>query len=157
MGGLRSACPGPAPPRGHDENGRERVIPLVGAVANDLERLRTTRPGAAPGDPIFLGPAGRPIAENTTRARWRFRQVLKRAGIDAVDHQGVSVVIHSTRHTFASELGRAGVGLTQAQHLLGHSDPKLTAAIYTHLGVEDLRGAVERMALTQRRPTSRGA
>jgi integrase len=125
---------------------RERMIPLVDAVANDLGRLRATRPAVALGDPIFLGPAARPIGENTTRARWRFRQILKRAGIEAVDHKGVSVVIHSTRHTFASELGRAGVGLTQAQHLLGHSDPKLTAAIYTHLGVEDLRGAVERIA-----------
>jgi integrase len=135
------------------KNGRERVIPLVGAVADDLERLRATRPGAGPGDSIFLGPAGRPIAENTTRARWRFRQILKRASIEAVDHQGVSVVIHSTRHTFASELGRAGVGLTQAQHLLGHSDPKLTAAIYTHLGVEDLRSAVDRM-IHGARPTT---
>jgi integrase len=26
---------------------------------------------------------------------------------------------------------------------LGHSDPKLTAAIYTHLDTEDLRAAVE--------------
>lgn len=28
-------------------------------------------------------------------------------------------------------------------HRLGHSDPKLTAVIYTHLDVEDLRRAVE--------------
>lgn len=53
--------------------------------------------------------------------------------------------IHVLRHTFASELGRAEVGLTQAQALLGHSDPRLTSAIYTHLGVEDLRGAVGRL------------
>jgi integrase len=30
-----------------------------------------------------------------------------------------------------------------AQRLLGHSDPKLTARIYTHIEVEDLRDAVE--------------
>ena len=36
-----------------------------------------------------------------------------------------------------------GVGLSQAQKLLGHSDPKLTAAIHTHLDTEDLRAAVE--------------
>ncbi len=58
---------------------------------------------------------------------------------------GQRIDIHSLRHSFASALGRAGVGLIQAQKLLGHSDPKLTAAIYTHLGVEDLRAAVERM------------
>jgi hypothetical protein len=32
-----------------------------------------------------------------------------------------------------------------ARQILGHSDPKLTARVYSHLGVEDLRGAVERM------------
>ena len=50
---------------------------------------------------------------------------------------------HQLRHTFASRLCRAGVGLVHAQNLLGHSDPRLTAAIYTHLDVEDLRRAVQ--------------
>jgi integrase len=35
------------------------------------------------------------------------------------------------------------VGLVQVQRLMGHSDPKLTAKVYTHLDVEDLRKAVE--------------
>ena len=30
--------------------------------------------------------------------------------------------------------------------LIGHSDPKLTASLYAHLGVEALRDAVERLA-----------
>jgi len=34
-------------------------------------------------------------------------------------------------------------GIHPTQKLLGHSDPKLTAAIYTHLDTEDLRAAVE--------------
>jgi integrase len=29
------------------------------------------------------------------------------------------------------------------QRLMGHSDPKLTARVYTHLELEDLRGAVD--------------
>jgi integrase len=33
--------------------------------------------------------------------------------------------------------------LVHAHNLLGHSDPRLTAAIYTHLDVEDLRRAVQ--------------
>jgi len=56
---------------------------------------------------------------------------------------GQHVCIHSLRHTFASRLAGAGVGLLQAQKLLGHSDPKLTAEIYTHLAPEELRAAVE--------------
>jgi site-specific recombinase XerD len=40
-------------------------------------------------------------------------------------------------------MARNGVGLVQVQRLMGHSDPKLTAQVYTHLDVEDLRRAVE--------------
>lgn len=46
-------------------------------------------------------------------------------------------------HTFGSRLARRGVGLVEVQRLMGHSDPKLTAQVYTHLDVEDLRRAVE--------------
>src|SRR5262249_29019731 len=135
---------------------KQRIIPLVEAVAADLRRLRAARePG--PGDPIFLGPAGKRLAGNETRTRWRFRQILKRAGIPDVDELGRSVVIHSTRHTFASQLGRAGVGLVQAQRLLGHSTPELTAQVYTHLGIDDLRTAVERLERAPKRRAKRGA
>ncbi len=37
-------------------------------------------------------------------------------------------------------MARAGVPLSHAQAALGHSDPKLTAQVYTHLQAEDLRG-----------------
>jgi integrase len=40
-------------------------------------------------------------------------------------------------------MARAGAALVQAQRVLGHSDPKTTARIYTHLDVEDLRAAVQ--------------
>lgn len=42
-----------------------------------------------------------------------------------------------------ARLARNGVGLVQVQRLMGHSDPKLAAQVYTHLDVEDLRQAVE--------------
>jgi len=82
---------------------------------------------------------------------------LKRAGIPEADELGRSVVIHSTRHTFASQLGRAGVGLVQAQRLLGHSTPELTAQVYTRLGIDDLRAAVERLQPVPRRRAKLGA
>ena len=40
-------------------------------------------------------------------------------------------------------MARRGVALVVTQRMLGHSDPKLTARVYTHLEVEDLRAAVE--------------
>ena len=63
------------------------------------------------------------------------------------DEHGRKVDLHALRHTFATRLARAGVELVQAQKLLGHSDPKLTAEVYTHLAPDDLRGAVEAVSL----------
>ena len=53
--------------------------------------------------------------------------------------------IHSLRVTFGSMLAAAGVPLTTAQHLMRHSDPKLTASVYTDPAVLDLRGAVSKL------------
>ena len=38
---------------------------------------------------------------------------------------------------------RRGVPLAVAQRILGHVSPEMTARVYTHLEVEDLRVAVE--------------
>jgi integrase len=43
------------------------------------------------------------------------------------------VTIHSLRHTYAYLLKSKGVHVTTAQRLLGHSDPKITLAIYTQV------------------------
>ena len=66
--------------------------------------------------------------------------------IARTDEDGRKLDIHALRHTFGSRLARNGVGLVQVQRLMGHSDPKLTAQVYTHLDVEDLRSAIETMA-----------
>ena len=79
----------------------------------------------------------------TNNAMRVFNRLLTRGGIPRVDDDGRKLDIHSLRHTFGSRLARRGVGLVQVQRLMGHSDPKLTAQVYTHLDVEDLRKAVE--------------
>ncbi len=41
--------------------------------------------------------------------------------------------IHSLRHTYAYILKSQGIHVTTAQRLMGHSDPKITMAIYTRV------------------------
>ena len=62
---------------------------------------------------------------------------LERAGLPYVDEGGLFADFHTHRHTFISNLGKAGVPLATAQKLARHSDPKLIANTYTHLGVSD--------------------
>ena len=43
------------------------------------------------------------------------------------------ITIHSLRHTYAYILKRQGIHVTTAQRLMGHSDPKVTLAVYTQV------------------------
>ncbi len=127
---------------------RERTLPLRQELLGLFHELRVAqheRLGRIPGpaERIFLSPSGAAWTHNHSYVIKRFRAVLEIAGIPLVDARGEKLDVHALRHTAATRMARSGVGLVQAQKLLGHSDPKLTAAIYTHLDAEDLRGAVE--------------
>ncbi len=56
------------------------------------------------------------------------------------------VVRRPVEEVLRERLARNGVGLVQAQRLLGHSDPKLTAKHYVALETKDLRAAMEGLA-----------
>lgn len=56
---------------------------------------------------------------------------LKRAGIERKDAAGRVVHFHAFRKTFQTWGAASGVGQRAAQELLGHSDPSLTANVYT--------------------------
>jgi integrase len=129
---------------------RKRVVPVgpgLHQVLLDLGPIHTAARGRAPvpEDSIFLTPEGATWGRPTSNAMRIFNRTLVRAGIERVDVDGRKLDIHALRHTFGSRLARRGVGLVQVQRLLGHSDPKLTAQVYTHLDVEDLRRAVHRV------------
>jgi hypothetical protein len=47
--------------------------------------------------------------------------------------------------TYGTALARAGVRLQEAQRLMRHSSPVLTANVYTRLELHDLRRARERI------------
>ena len=72
-----------------------------------------------------------------------FDRILKEAGIPRIDTLGRKLDLHALRHTALTRMARAGVDLMKLRAIAGHSDPKTTAQIYTHLEVEDLRDAVD--------------
>jgi hypothetical protein len=62
-----------------------------------------------------------------------------------VDEYGLSYDFHGLRHTFATMLNNACVPLATAQKLMRHSDPKLTAGIYTHVMNDTKAEALSRL------------
>jgi len=127
---------------------KRRVLPLrpeMAAAMKDMRSSYSVRLGREPAaqDVVFLSPEGATLMRATNNTMRVFNRLLTRGGIPRVDDDGRKLDIHSLRHTFGSRLARRGVGLVQVQRLMGHSDPKLTAQVYTHLDVEDLRKAVE--------------
>jgi len=94
------------------KGGHERTIPLhpqLGVVMQDYERVR----GASlPSAPFFRSRFGRALSHGSIYERVRTWGQRSRVGIPISPHR--------LRHTFATHLVRAGVGLVTIRDLLGH-------------------------------------
>ena len=72
---------------------------------------------------------------------------LARAGIPFVDASGRRVDIHALRHTFCTLLALSGATMRAAQTLMRHSDPKLTANVYSQVAADVNSAAISRLNL----------
>ena len=52
---------------------------------------------------------------------------------------------HVCRHTYCSNMAKAGMNPKTLQYLMGHSDIGVTFNIYTHLGLEDVAAELKRL------------
>lgn len=82
---------------------------------------------------VFPNTLGKPMNAGNLYRR-EFQPLLEKAGLA---NEGFT--IHSLRHTFATTLAEKGVHPSTAQKMLGHSDIRMTLAIYTHAtdGMQD--------------------
>ncbi len=123
---------------------RPRVLPLAVDLRQHLaDYLEQTRPRCPPSRRLFASPRSQP------GGRWAGRispAAIRRAVRDLGEEAGVAGPHHPHRwrHTFATELLRAGVDVHSAQRLLGHVKVGTTAG-YLHLVDAELRDAVDRV------------
>ena len=91
-------------------------------------------PARLPGDIlVFDVPAG---------LRRIFDRDLAAAGIQKRDERGRTLDVHALRTTFGTLLSKGGVPLRTAQEAMRHSDPSLTANVYTDPKLLDIHGAL---------------
>ena len=56
-----------------------------------------------------------------------------------------SLTPHICRHTYCTNMARAGMNPKTLQYLMGHSDISITMNVYTHLGLDDAKEEMIRM------------
>lgn len=113
------------------DRNKPRIIPMPPIVERLLQwRLRRYGPTKY----VFLNRYGRPWSINAFRCR--MRRLREEAEVVA-DENGETIVLYTTRHSFATAAIAAGVTDRRLSELLGHTDPKMTQR-YVHLAHGDL-------------------
>lgn len=122
------------------KGGHQRVIPLNPQLAPVLEAYLQARGPALPTAPFFRSRFGRALSRGSIYERVRTWGQRSRVGFPLSPHR--------LRHTFATHLVRAGVGLVTIRDLLGHRLITSTQ-IYLHVTADDLRAAAARHPISR--------
>ncbi len=102
---------------------KTRIVPMLEPVKAAIERYVALSPyGAAPGEILFRGARGGPLAPELIRRAVRAARV--RLGL------GDRTTPHALRHSFATHLLGRGADLRSLQELLGHASLSSTQ-VYT--------------------------
>jgi integrase len=119
-------------PHGRTKQGERHVVPLSAAARTVLAELATETPDLNG----FVFPAGRGATGPMRTVEKPWKSLCQAAGI-------TNLRTHDLRHSYASQLASAGIGLHVIGRLLGHRKPSTTAR-YSHLTDAALREATER-------------
>jgi integrase len=110
-------------------------VELANLLSKHLSELGLT--GATSNALLFAGSSGRPL----DYSNWR-----RRVWVPAVERAGlVSLGFHDLRRTNATAMVLEGVDVKTAQARLGHSDPRLTLAVYAQATGEGDRSAAQKL------------
>jgi integrase len=122
-----------------------RVLPMPRDLEIALwDHLRRGRTTGHSDSFVFQGPKGAPLRRNNFRTRvWV--PACRRAHVEGLG-------FHDLRRTTATALIAAGTSVRDVQDLLGHTDPRMTLAIYAQATAEGKRGAIEKLSAAFNRP-----
>lgn len=126
-----------------------RSVPIHSAL---LPRLRAAR--KEPFDHVFTKTNGKPFTADAMQQLWHsFRRALDiEMGATVYRNQIVEskvapdLTAYCLRHTFCTDLERAGVPLNVAKELMGHADIATTANIYTHKDTATLHKNIAKLS-----------
>ena len=125
-----------------------RDIPIHGELRRKLEAAK-----GEPFDYVFTMTNGNPMTSDGMQRTWRsFRRALDlEMGAKTYRNKIIQSVVakdltvYCLRHTFCTDLQRAGVPINVAKELMGHSNISVTANIYTHRDSDTLHANIEKL------------
>lgn len=137
------AAKGPKTSAGH------RDIPIHPEL---LRKLREAK--REPFDPVLVNTWGNAMTPDGLQRLWHsfLRALDIHMGAEVYRNKIVKSVVapdltaYCLRHTFCTDLQRAGVPINVAKELMGHSDISVTANIYTHRDQETLHANILKLA-----------
>jgi integrase len=129
-----------------------RDIPIHSELLPKLQSARKAVK-ARPTDYVFKTAAGNRQNENSLRRLWTgFKRDLDiYMGAETYRNKIIKSVVaddlvpYCLRHTFCTDLEKAGVPINIAKELMGHSDITMTANIYTHKDSETLHTWISKL------------
>lgn len=124
-----------------------RDIPIAPELR---ERLLEAR--GEPFEPVFKNTKGERLNANSLHRLWKsFTRALdihmgaKVERNRIVEHRiAEDLTAYCLRHTFCTDLQRAGIPINVAKELMGHADISVTANIYTHRDQDVLHAVMEK-------------
>jgi integrase/recombinase XerC/integrase/recombinase XerD len=111
--------------KGRDE--RDNFVLLTDKAYQPIKAYLDARPGAKPGEPLFISTSNNSKGERLTT---RTISGIAKDGLKAIGLDSKAFTAHSLRHTTAVNILRGGGSLEMAQMTLRHSNPA-TTQIYT--------------------------
>ncbi len=126
-----------------------RRIPITEDVAGCFRAILEDReqPRQEPvidGYSGFLFLDGEGLPEVAMHWQHRFRHMVARYN-EIFRLQLPDITPHVCRHTYCSNMAKAGMNPKTLQYLMGHSDIGVTMNTYTHLGLEDAADELRKM------------
>ena len=127
----------------------KRVIPMSPEVRECFRKIIENRPRYKE-EPIIDGYTGfLYLDQNGTpyvAMHWQHRFNHMVARFNAIYREQMpNITPHVCRHTYCSNMARAGMNPKTLQYLMGHSDISVTMDTYTHLGLDDAQMELKRL------------
>ena len=128
---------------GYSKRRRNDVIPLHEVVVIRFKEWLASKGKLKLDEPLF------PLRSKGGSLRQTSKMMqadLERANIPYCDENGLYADFHASRHTFISNLARAGVSPKLAQSIARHSDVNLTLGVYSHVHVDEQATAINTLS-----------